>query len=149
MFIFCWLLTIFILRYSMWDGQSFTTVPCMKTTNPWINHSFTLRNKYDNSAGWSYFGNGWTCGDNVSLINKISESQKCIYLTIINMQRDGVPCYFESNGTIIPPLYCKPVITQRNDDLSAFCDDFQFGSPNTNDVELFVPSNISMTKSSQ
>ena len=63
------------------------------------------------------------------------------------MQKDGVPCYFGSNGPIIPPPYCNTVLTQRNDDSSVFCDDFQFGSPDTD--ELFVPSNISMTETSQ
>ena len=83
------------------------------------------------------------------LQNILLFEQKCICLTIIKMQKDGVPCYFGSNGPIIPPPYCNPVLTQRNDDSSAFCDDFQFGSPDTDDVELFVPSNISMTETSQ
>ena len=48
-----------------------------------------------------------------------------------------------SNGSAT----CNPVLTQRNDDSSAFCDDFQCGSPDTD--ELFVPSNISMTETSQ
>lgn len=116
--------------------------------NKSMNKSFiTLRNKHDNSAGWSYVGNGWKCDDDVSLINEMLESQKRKCLTIIKMQKDGVPCYFGSNGPIIPPPYCNTVLTQRNDDSSVFCDDFQFGSPDTD--ELFVPSNISMTETSQ
>ena len=44
------------------------------------------------------------------------------------------------NRPIIPPPYCNNVLLQRNDDSSVFCDDFQFGSPDTD--KLFVPSNI-------
>ena len=58
--------------------------------------------------------------------------------------------YKDAEGWIIPPPYCNPVLTQRNDYSSAFCDDFvQFGSPDTDDVELFVSSDISMTETSQ
>ena len=47
----------------------------------------------------------------------------------------------------IPPPYCNSVLTQRNDDSSVFCNDFQFGAPDTD--ELFVPSTMTMTEMSQ
>ena len=117
-------------------------------SNESINKSFkTLRDRHDRSPGWSYVGNGWKCDDDVSLINDMSESQKHICKAILKMQKDGVPCYFGSNGPIIPPPYCNSALTQRNDDTSVFRNDYQFGAPDTED--LFVPTTMTMTETSQ
>ena len=101
----------------------------------------------DRSFGWTYIGNGWNCGENVSLFNGMTDIQQSICMVILKMHKDSVPCYFGSKGPIIPPGYSHTGLLSSNTiDHSEFCADFQFGAADTDELDVFVLAHLPLTE---